>query len=137
MKLIRYVGDEVKISPTFEDMEIFWVTCEKGVTSTHSSSPSTWFKYGGWIYLMVCDYEFSFLEQYSDWSVQLDDGSTKEFSEYYPTKLEIDYLLRMNPTFFKANPEEIYKSELGYYCKYELDFITEWNRSRKINDILP
>lgn len=129
MKLIRVVGDIVDISPVFDDVEIIWISVER---LSHRTNPSMWFKYGDWIYLMVCDYSFDFLEQYEDWCN--DDGS--EFDRYDPGVREFNRLSSLNPTYFKSSPEEIYKSDLDEYCKYELDFLTEWSRDKKIRDIL-
>ena len=135
MKLERYVGDIVQISPVYNEMKVHWITQEQHIENSRSR-PSAWFEYQGWMYLMVCDYEFHFLEQYEDWV--FDDGV--EFSEWYPGAREIDKMLGMNPTFFKVNAEEIYKSDLDYYCDYELEFIKKWHkgiiRDNKIDDIL-
>lgn len=131
MKLSRVVGDITKINPKYSEMKIHWITCER-FDPIHRTKPSAWFEYSGWLYLMVCDYEFKFLEQYEDWV--FDDGD--EFNEWEPGEREVNKMLGMNPTFFKANAEEIFKSDLGYYCDYELDFIKEWHRDRKIGDIL-
>ncbi len=132
MNLIRVVGDIVDISPVFNDVEIIWVTVEREITGISSTNPSMWFMYNDWIYLMVCDYNFKILEQYEDWSNF--DGS--DFDRYDPGEKEFKFLLGLNPTYFKASPEEIYKSDLGQYCQFELDFLFKWSRDRKIRDIL-
>ena len=138
MKLKRVVGDIVDINPIFQDMEIMWVTREcMGDTSTNSDDrPSVWFKYNGWLYLAVCDYKFQIFETYDDWHHE--DGSP--FDEWGNREREINMLLNMKPTYIKAQPEEIFKSDLGQYCDFELDFIKEWQkttiRDSKIQDIL-
>ena len=130
MELERVVGDIVKLYPTFEEMEILWMTREQLDDKTN---PSMWFKYKDWMYLAVCDYEFDFLEMYEDWIN--DDGT--QFDEWNPTQKEVNKLLSMNPIYFKVIPERIFSSDdLDNYCQFELDFIMEWNRDKKIGDIL-
>ena len=126
MILKRVVGEIVKLNPEFSEMKIHWITIER--VDNNVSHPSMWFEYKGWVYLAVCSsYTFGLFETYDDWD---------EFNNNNPQKKGVDTLLNLGPIFFKAIPEDIFKSDLGEYCDYELDFIKNWVRDRKINEIL-
>jgi hypothetical protein len=132
MKLKRFVGDISYINPNVIDISPFWISKER-IGKDSDYKPSMWFIYEGWLYLAVCEYEFDLFEGYEDWILK--DG--KQFNRWSPGEEEVNKILSLNPTYFKSSPEDIFKSgDLDFYCEYELDFIKEWNRDRKIKEIL-
>jgi hypothetical protein len=145
---MRYIGEEVIISPTWERSKLIWVTVEnwKGPWLYHRN-PAFWFEFEGWLYYGLVDYEFNFGEQYDDWVI----GESR-FNDMKPGKIEFDMLTNFKDFTFLKEPvsdiksfNTIYykldwdkantKDNLLEYCQFEIDFIKTWNRDRKLNDI--
>lgn len=120
-------------------------------------NPSFWFEFDGWLYYGMVEYEFGFGEQYEDWIIDTfrDEGGKNitdvYFDEYSPGKIEFEMLTNFKAARNKiSDPGVPYKTiyykmdwekannedNLDYYCKYETDFITVWNRERKLNELL-
>lgn len=145
MKLVRYIGDIVKMErPSSDAIKVLWITreydaCSDDMTTkyTHVGSyrPSMWFIYNDDLYVSICDYEFDTFETYDD--ILLDTGEC--FNEWTPSNKEVDFILDKNPIYILANPIKILESDLDEYCEFELEFIREQakiiNRNNKIDDV--
>jgi hypothetical protein len=125
----RYVGEISNIKPKFDDVNIIWIKREDWTSGNkHMCNPAFWFECQGWIYFGICkSYHFDFLEDFSDWD---------HFDEYDPKNLEFDHLMSLKPTFYKVDYQSIINGDLGDWCKFETDFLTEWWRNKQIDDII-
>lgn len=129
MHPLRYIGEEVDLNPIYDEVEMIWIKREDWQSGNkHMCNPAFWFEYQGWIYLGLCKlYHFNFLEDFSDWD---------HFDEYDPKNLEFDHLMSLKPTFYKVDYQSIINGDLGDWCKFETDFLTEWWRNKQIDDII-
>ena len=85
--------------------------------------------------LLYCqvDYQFHFLENYDDW--KLSNG--QDFNSYFPGKDELSHLLQYKISYYHVIPEMLsYDGVRLQLCKWEVDIITNWNREKKIKDLL-
>lgn len=132
----RYIG-EIKImeDPKFEDIRILWMTNEQWLDRFAKSRnyPSVWFIYEGIMYWGLSKHEFKWFEQYSDSILP----SGKEFDEWSPGKEEWEYMLEFGYEYRELDYEKaiLLAEDLDNWCDYEIQFITEWNRNKKIDDI--
>lgn len=144
----RYIGEEVKISPTWNKSKLIWTTSERiGNTKTSDGrNPSFWIEYDGWIYYAIIEHKMGFLEQLEDWLIEEDHY----FNEFYPGEPEFNQLtnfkIPMNyksdvgkphkTIYYKLDYEKAMSGDLGNWCQYELDFTKKWNREKKLTEIL-
>ena len=134
----RYIG-EIKImdNPKFEDIQILWMTNEQWVDKSRRvtiNNPSVWFIYESIIYWGLSKYEFKWLEQYTDFELP----SGKIFDQYFPGEEEWEYMLNLGYTWRVLDYDKaiLQADDLDYWCDYELQFIREWNRNHKIDNLL-
>lgn len=136
----RYIG-EIKImeNPKFEDIQILWMTNEQwrdplNKYNPNRNFPSVWFIYEGIMYWALSNHEFNWFEQYSD--AVLPSG--KAFDEWNPGKEEWEYMLEFGYEYrvFDYEKAILQVEDLDHWCDYEIQFVTEWNRNKKIDDIL-
>lgn len=133
----RYIG-EIKImeDPKFEDIRILWMANEQWLDQFAKSRnyPSVWFIYEGIMHWGLSKHEFKWFEQYSDLILP----SGKEFDEWSPGKEEWEYMLEFGYEYRVLDYEKaiLHAENLDGWCDYEIRFITEWNRNKKIDDIL-
>ncbi len=136
--LKRVVGQEVSITPTYDNIKVLWITIEDvldpeaNIPSAYGRytirKPSIWFKYIDKLYYGICkSYTFHMFETYDDWV---------NFNPYEPSSTEVDRLFTLSPIFFEADPIAIFNSYLGSYCDFELKFIKEYQREISINKII-
>lgn len=135
----RYIGDIKMINnPKFEDIQILWMTRENwiGFDKKSRDFPSVWFIYKGEMYWGISKYEFKWFENYSDFKV----STGEEFNQWNPGKEEWEYMLKLGYEYrlfnyrraiLEATPEE-----MDHWCEFELDFIREWYRNKRIDDVL-
>ena len=132
----RYIG-EIKImeDPKFEDIRILWMANEQWLDRFAKSRnyPSVWFIYEGIMHWGLSKHEFKWFEQYSDSILP----SGKEFDEWSPGKEEWEYMLEFGYEYRVLDYEKaiLRAEDLDNWCDYEIQFITEWNRNKKIDDI--
>ena len=134
----RYIG-EIKImnNPKFEDIQILWMTNEKLVDNFRRvtiNNPSVWFIYEEIIYWGLSKYEFKWFEQYTDFELP----SGKVFDKYFPGEEEWGYMLNLGYTWRVLDYDKaiLQADDLDCWCDYELQFIREWNRNHKIDNLL-
>lgn len=133
----RYIG-EIKImeDPKFEDIRILWMTNEQWQDPLAKSRnyPSVWFIYEGIMHWGLSKHEFKWFEQYSDSILP----SGKEFDEWSPGNEEWEYMLEFGYEYRVLDYEKaiLHAEDLDDWCDFEIQFITEWNRNKKIDDIL-
>jgi hypothetical protein len=85
--------------------------------------------------LLYCqvDYEFHFLETYDDWKLL----NGKDFNPYFPSEDELSHLLQYKIKYHLVIPEMLSYEEVRLQiCQREEDIIKNWNRDKKINDLL-
>jgi hypothetical protein len=125
----RYIGEIVDIKPKFDNVNIIWIKREDWTSGNKNMcNPAFWFVHKGWIHFGICkNYHFQFLEDFSDW---------EGFNEYDPKSLEFDHLISLKPTFYKLDYKKSMSGDMDQWCKFELDFITEWWRNKPIEDVL-
>lgn len=136
----RYIG-EIKImeDPKFEDIQILWMTNEQwrdplNKYNPNRNFPSVWFIYEGIMYWALSKHEFKWFEEYSDLTLP----STAQFNQWNPGKEEWEYMLELGYEYrvFDYEKAILQAEDLDSWCDYELQFITEWNRNKKIDDLL-
>ncbi len=134
----RYIG-EIKImdNPRFEDIQIMWMINEHWFDIVNKSSknfPSVWFIYEGLMYWGLSKYEFKWFEDYSDFTL----SSGEKFSQWNPGKEEWEYMLEFVYEYRVLDYKKaILESEdLDDWCDFELNFIREWYRNKRIDDVL-
>lgn len=135
----RYIG-EIKImeDPKFEDIQILWMTNEQWRDPidryNHWDFPSVWFIYEGIMYWALSKREFKLFEDYSDLTLP----STAKFNKWNPGKEEWEYMLGFGYEYrvFDYEKAILRAEDLDSWCDFELQFITEWNRNKNIDDLL-
>lgn len=136
----RYIG-EIKImeDPKFEDIQILWMTNEQwrdplSKYNPQKNHPSVWFIYEEIMYWALSKHEFKWFEDYSD--AVLPSG--KAFNQWNPGKEEWEYMLEFGYEYRVLDYENaiLQADDLDHWCDFEIRFITEWNRNKKIDDIL-
>jgi hypothetical protein len=132
----RYIG-EIKImkDPKFEDIQILWMTNEQWFVDRSSKNfPSVWFIYQGIMYWALSKYEFKWFEDYSDFTLP----STAQFNQWNPGKEEWEYMLEFGYEYrvFDYDKTILKGEDLDNWCDFEIRFLTEWNRNKKIDDLL-
>jgi hypothetical protein len=132
----RYIG-EIKImnNPKFEDIRILWMTNEQWIVDkTTKNFPSVWFIYEGVMYWGLSRYEFKWFEDYSDFSLP----SGKDFNQWLPVKEEWEYMLEFGYEYrlLDYNKAILEVDDLDDWCDFELDFVREWHRNKRIDDVL-
>jgi hypothetical protein len=130
----RYIG-EIKImkDPKFEDIQILWMTNEQWVDG-NKNFPSVWFIYEGIMYWALSKYEFKWFEEYSDLTLP----STAQFNQWFPGKEEWEFMLNFGYEYrvLDYNKAILHAEDLDNWCDFELNFIKEWYRNKRIDDIL-
>jgi hypothetical protein len=130
----RYIG-EIKImkDPKFEDIQILWMTNEQWVDG-NKNFPSVWFIYEGIMYWALSKYEFKWFEEYSDFTLP----STAQFNQWFPGKEEWEFMLNFGYEYrvLDYNKAILHAEDLDNWCDFELNFIKEWYRNKRIDDIL-
>jgi hypothetical protein len=130
----RYIG-EIKImkDPKFEDIQILWMTNEQWVDG-NKNFPSVWFIYEGIMYWALSKYEFKWFEEYSDLTLP----STAQFNQWFPGKEEWEFMLNLGYEYrvLDYNKAILHAEDLDNWCDFELNFIKEWYRNKRIDDIL-
>jgi len=133
MENSKYKGHLIEISPEWEEVNLFLITeSTSDFRKNVKSSPLFLFIYENDIYIGICDYEFHFLENFEDFT--LDNQII--FNSFFPGKMEFDYLKGMNPTFYKLDYQETLKGDLDEFSEYELDLLKEWNRELSVIKLL-
>ena len=132
----RYIG-EIKImkDPKFEDIQILWMTNEQWTIDNRSNNfPSVWFIYEGIMYWALSKYEFKWFEEYSDLTLP----STAQFNQWFPGKEEWEFMLNLGYEYrvLDYNKAILHAEDLDNWCDFELNFIKEWYRNKRIDDIL-
>jgi hypothetical protein len=136
----RYIG-EIKImkDPKFEDIQILWMTNEQwrdplNKYNPNRNFPSVWFIYEGIMYWALSKYEFKWFEDYSDLTLP----STAQFNQWFPGKEEWEFMLGFGYEYREFDYEKaiLHADDLDYWCDFEIRFLTEWNRNKKIDDLL-
>lgn len=89
-----------------------------------SKSPSFWFSVCDDLLYGVCDYEFDFFEDYSDWD---------NFDYFYPSYYELSKLLELNPKFYELDFDNLDEDE---FSEFELKIIKTHKRCKKISQII-
>jgi len=116
----RILGEIHELDIDFIDTKILYVTQEQYLSEDgrrYIHNPSFWMLVKGVLYYAICDYEFDFLETYSDWEL---DGVF--FNNFFPSDAELHHLLNLNPTFYGVNEElvELFDDE---FCENELNIV--------------
>ena len=118
---MRYIGEEVKISPTWDKSTIHYITEElyqNQLNNMCSYHPAFWLEYDGVMYFGMCvSVYFSVFD-----NIRERFGSMN-FNIYQPKNKEFDYLISTNPKFYKLDYLKATSGDLGEWCDYELDFI--------------
>ena len=132
----RYIG-EIKVmeDPKFEDIQILWMINEQWFVDRSSKNfPSVWFIYEEVMYWALSKYEFKWFEDYSDFTLP----STAQFNQWNPGKEEWEFMLEFGYEYRVLDYEKaiLQADDLDHWCDFEIRFITEWNRNKKIDDIL-
>ena len=97
------------------------------------SVPVFWAYYRDELLYCQVDYQFNYFETYDDW--KLSNG--KDFNPYFPGDEELSHLLQYKITYHNVIPEMLNNEELRLeLCQLEEDIIKNWNRNKKINDLL-
>ena len=95
--------------------------------------PVFWAHYHDELLYCQVDYEFDFLEEYGDWKLP----TGKDFNPYFPGQDELSHLLQYKISYYHVVPEMLsYDGVRLQLCKWEADIITNWNRDKKIKDLL-
>jgi hypothetical protein len=95
--------------------------------------PVFWAHYHDELLYCQVDYEFHFLETYDDWKLP----TSKDFNPYYPGEEELSHLLQYKIKYHHVIPEMLRHEEVRLQiCQWEEDIIKNWNRDKKINDLL-
>ena len=95
--------------------------------------PVFWALYRDELLYCQVDYQFVFLEDYGDW--KLSNG--QDFNSYFPGQDELSHLLQYKVSYYHVLPEMLsYDGVRLQLCKCEVDIITNWNRDKKIKDLL-
>ena len=90
--------------------------------------PIFWALYEDKLLYVVCDHRMGFLESISDWD---------NFNQFEPGEYELSKLLSYNPNFYLVRYDVFLNKEVrDSICQWEMDIISEWNRERKINELL-
>ena len=138
---MRYIGELVKISPKWEDVRLIWVTNERD-GNDRKTHPSFWFEYNGWIYYGVVQYKMNTFETYDDWEPTFNNWAPEKYEFELLTNFKSPSNLVKNPNvpydtlYYKVDYEGIMKTDLDYWCEFEMNFLKEWNREKKINDVI-
>jgi hypothetical protein len=132
----RYIG-EIKIiqDPKFEDIQIMWMTNEQWIVDKKTKNfPSVWFIYEGLMYWGLSKYEFKWFEDYSDFTLP----STAKFNQWSPGKEEWEFMLELGYEYRVLDYKKaiLDVEDLDSWCDYELNFIKEWYRNKRIDDVL-
>jgi len=131
----RYIG-EIKImeDPKFEDIQIMWMTNEHWFDTINKKSPSVWFIYEDVMYWGLSKYEFKWFEDYSDFTLP----STAQFNQWSPEKEEWDFMLNFGYEYRVLDYKKaiLDVEDLDNWCEFELNFIKEWYRNKRIDDVL-
>ncbi len=121
--------------PKFEDIRILWMTNEQWIVDKkHKNFPSVWFIHKGIMYWGLSKYEFKWFEDYSDLTLP----STEQFNQWDPGKEEWEFMLGLGYEYrvFDYDKAILKVEELDNWCDFEIQFLTEWNRNKKIDDLL-
>ena len=136
----RYIG-EIKImdDPKFEDIQILWMTNEQwrdplSKYNPQKNHPSIWFIYEEIMYWALSKHEFKWFEDYSDLTLP----STAQFNQWNPGKEEWEFMLEFGYEYrvFDYEKAILQADDLNHWCDFEIQFITEWNRNKIIDDLL-
>jgi hypothetical protein len=132
----RYIG-EIKImqDPKFEDIRILWMTNEQWIVDKKPKNfPSVWFIHKGIMYWGLSKYEFKWFEDYSDFTLP----STEQFNQWDPGKEEWEFMLGLGYEYrvFDYDKAILKVEDLDNWCDFEIQFLTDWNRNKKIDDLL-
>ena len=132
----RYIG-EIKVmeDPKFEDIQILWMTNEQWFVDRSSKNfPSVWFIYEEVMYWALSKYEFKWFEDYSDLTLP----STAQFNQWNPGKEEWEFMLEFGYEYrvFDYEKAILQADDLDHWCDFEIQFITEWHRDKRIDDLL-
>jgi len=122
----------VDINPL--ELEILYLTRDtiNGIFKT-TYVPVFWALYRDELLYCQVDYQFVFLEDYGDW--KLSNG--QDFNSYFPGQDELSHLLQYKISYYHVVPEMLsYDGVRLQLCKWEADIITNWNRDKKIKDLL-
>jgi hypothetical protein len=132
----RYIGDiKIMQDPKFEDIQILWMTNEQWfVDGSNKNFPSVWFIYEGVMYWGLSKYEFKWFEDYSDFTLP----STAQFNQWSPEKGEWEFMLNFGYEYRVLDYKKaiLETDDLDNWCDFELNFIKEWYRNKRIDDIL-
>ena len=134
----RYIGDiKIMQDPKFEDIQIMWMTNEHWFDTANKSSknfPSVWFIYEDVMYWGLSKYEFKWFEDYSDFTLP----STAQFNQWSPEKAEWEFMLNFGYEYRVLDYKRaiLETDDLDNWCDFELNFIREWYRNKRIDDIL-
>ena len=132
----RYIG-EIKVmeDPKFEDIQILWMINEQWFVDRSSKNfPSVWFIYEEVMYWALSKYEFKWFEEYSDLTL----SSTAQFNQWDPGKEEWEFMLEFGYEYrvFDYEKAILQADDLDHWCDFEIQFITEWHRDKRIDDLL-
>jgi hypothetical protein len=132
----RYIG-EIKImdDPKFEDIRILWMTNEQWFVDKRSKNfPSVWFVYEGVMYWGLSKYEFKWFEDYSDFSLRTGEN----FDPWFPKRKEWEYMVGLGYEYRVLDYKKaiLDADDLDDWCDFELNFIKEWYRNKRIDDVL-
>jgi hypothetical protein len=132
----RYIG-EIKVmeDPKFEDIQILWMINEQWFVDRSSKNfPSVWFIYEEVMYWALSKYEFKWFEDYSDLTLP----STAQFNQWNPGKEEWEFMLEFGYEYrvFDYEKAILQADDLDHWCDFEIQFITEWHRDKRIDDLL-
>ena len=132
----RYIGEIKKMdNPKFEEIRILWMTNEQWIVDKATKNfPSVWFIYEGTMHWGLSRYEFKWFEDYSDFTLP----SGKEFNQWLPGKEEWEYMLQFGYEYrlFDYIKAILEADDLDDWCDFELDFVREWHRNKRIEDVL-
>ncbi len=129
----KYQGNIIGINPLWENVKLLFITTTTSNFSFNiKPKPLFIFVYENSLHFGICDYEFHFLENYEDFTMD----NQQIFNSFFPKYEEFNYLKGMNPTYYKLDYLKTINQDLVDFSYYELDLLKEWNRELNINKLL-
>ena len=130
----KYQGNIVEIDPLWEDVKLLFITTTTSNFSLDIKTiPLFLFIYENSLHFGICDYEFQFLQNYEDFTME----NEQVFNSFFPNSEEFIYLKDMNPTYYKLDYHKtVNQDDLGDFSDHELDLLKKWNRELSINKLL-
>ncbi len=127
----RYIGEIIEIEdPAFEDIEIVWMTGEYIRDKRHAS---VWIIHEGRMIFGLSKKTLELFQDYED--MELPSG--RQFDCWNPGKEEWDYMIERYGYEYRAlDYHKAMQGDLDEWCDFELDFVSRWNRDKKIEYLL-